>query len=81
MGFGSFFKKIGKGISNAFNKVKEVATDVKDGFKYGWNATKDFIVQNGRKIPVVGDLASTIAGKLPSFDNSNNPVADYFNNQ
>ena len=79
MGFGSWFKKLGSKIKDTFNnKIKPVVNDAVDGFKYGWNATKDFIVENGNKIPVVGNLAGQIAGRLPSFDNSNNPVADYF---
>ena len=63
MAFGSWFKKLGK-------KIKTVATDFANGFKQGWNKTKSVL----EKIPVVGN----VAGMLPKFDNSNNPVTQYF---
>ena len=34
------------------------------------------MIENGNKIPVVGNLVGQIAGRLPSFDISNNPVVD-----
>ena len=55
-----------------FKKLKEGVKDFADGFKHGWNKTKSVI----EKIPVVGK----IAGKIPKFDNSNNPVSQYFGN-
>ncbi len=51
-------------------KLKNFAKDFKDGFKHGWNKTKSIVEQ----IPVVGQIASV----LPQFDNSNNPVSQYF---
>ncbi len=65
MAFGSWFKK-------TIGKVKSFARDFVDGFRYGWNKTKSII----EKIPVVGDVARA----LPKFDNSNNPVLQYFGN-
>lgn len=63
MAFGSWIKKIG-------NKIKTIANDVKDGFKHGWNKTLSVV----EKVPVVGQIAN----KIPKFDNSNNPVSQYF---
>ena len=63
MAFGSWIKKLG-------NKIKNVANDVKDGFKHGWNKTLSVI----EKLPVAG----AVANKIPKFDNSNNPVTEYF---
>ena len=55
-----------------FKKLKEGVKDFADGFKHGWNKTKSVI----EKIPVVGKIAE----KIPKFDNSNNPVSQYFGN-
>ena len=63
MAFGSWIKKIGQ-------KVKGFAKDFADGFKHGWNKTKSIV----EKLPVVGQIASA----LPKFDNTNNPVSQYF---
>lgn len=63
MAFGEFIKKLGQNIKN-------FANDFKDGFKHGWNKTKSII----EMIPVVGNVAKV----LPKFDNSNNPVSQYF---
>lgn len=63
MAFGSWIKKIG-------NSVKTFANDFKDGFKHGWNKTLSI----AQKIPIV----NKIADKIPHFDNSNNPVSQYF---
>lgn len=63
MAFGSWFKKIA-------NKVKSFAKDFSDGFKYGWNKTKSIL----EKVPIVNQVAKII----PKFDNSKNPVAQYF---
>ena len=65
MAFGSWIKKIGKGI-------KTFANDFKDGFKHGWNKTKSVI----EKVPI--PIVSQAAKMLPKFDNSNNPVTQYF---
>ncbi len=55
-----------------FKKLKEGAKDFADGFKHGWNKTKSVL----EKMPVVGKVAEV----LPKFDNSNNPVTQYFGN-
>lgn len=63
MVFGSWIKKTG-------NKVKTFANDFKDGFKHGWNKT----LWIAEKIPIVNQVTKHI----PKFDNSNNPVSQYF---
>lgn len=63
MAFGSWIKKIGQ-------NVKTFVNDFKDGFKHGWN--RSLSVAN--KIPFVNQISS----KIPTFDNSNNPVSQYF---
>ena len=63
MAFGSWIKKIGK-------SVKTFANDFKDGFKHGWNKTLSI----AEKIPIVNQVAK----QIPKFDNSNNPVSQYF---
>lgn len=65
MAFGSWFKKLA-------GKVKSFAKDFADGFKFGWNKTKSIM----EKLPIVGQVAKI----LPKFDNSHNPVAQYFKN-
>lgn len=65
MAFGSWIKKIGKSIKN-------FANDFKDGFKHGWNKTLS--IAEKIPIPVVKQAVSVI----PKFDNSNNPVSQYF---
>ncbi len=63
MAFGSWIKKIGQNI-------KTFANDFKDGFKHGWNKT----LSVANKIPIVNNISS----RIPKFDNSNNPVSQYF---
>lgn len=63
MAFGSWLKKLA-------GRVKSATKDFTDSFKYGWNKTKSIM----EKLPVVGNVAKII----PKFDNSNNPVIEYF---
>ena len=63
MGFGSWFKKLGK-------KIKQGFKDFANGFKHGWNKTKSVL----EKVPVIGNVAKVI----PKFNNKNNPVSQHF---
>ena len=53
-------------------KIKQFGKDFADGFKHGWNKTKSVI----EKIPIINQVAKI----LPQFDNSKNPVTQYFGN-
>lgn len=63
MAFGSWIKKLS-------NNIKSFGKDFKDGFKHGWNKTLSI----AEKIPIVNKATKFI----PKFDNSNNPVSQYF---
>ncbi len=65
-------KKIHMAFGSFFKKLKEGVKDFANGFKHGWNKTISVV----GKIPVVGEIAD----KIPHFDNSNNPVSQYFGN-
>lgn len=71
MGWGIFNK-----IRDAWNnKIKPALKDFgegfKEGFKNGWNNTTSFIRDNAGVIPVVGGVASTVAGLMPQFKEKN----------